>query len=512
MELIVNKENVSINDIIFDGVQELPIESDFMLPDYCPDILRILKCSLDPVITSRQVTGEKIIIDGTAVLKVLYISDAEVISTYEHKLPFSKTISVKNMSENSIVMVNPTTDYVNCRAVSQRRLDIRSVISISVKVISQHGENIVCDAKGKNIQLKKKNTKNSVISDSINKQFTIREELELSSSKPKIARIINKTVCAKMTECKIIANKVIIKGELFICLLYVQEGTNNGLCKCEFSLPISQVFDVDGINEDCKAKVCLQVSDCNVELRPDLDQDGSAIDVEVTVGANINVYCNSNISTVGDVYSTEYESSYQTKPVTVNNLVDIIQEQYTERNKFDLPDSNTDEIYDVWCEIKPRNVQFGNNEMLISGLIKISMLTKSKDGKIQYYERAVDSEYKRKLDNTTDSMTADCDLNIVSCGFALGIDDSVEIVCDVEVVASVFSVSRENIITEIEIDEENGKKNLNFPALTLYYADQNESIWEIAKKYNTSVTAILEQNDILEEILSSRQMLLIPVQ
>ena len=48
MEYTLNRESLTTGEIIFDGAEEQPVDLDFSLPDYCPDIQRILKCQVYP--------------------------------------------------------------------------------------------------------------------------------------------------------------------------------------------------------------------------------------------------------------------------------------------------------------------------------------------------------------------------------------------------------------------------------------------------------------------------------
>ena len=47
--------------------------------------------------------------------------------------------------------------------------------------------------------------------------------------------------------------------------------------------------------------------------------------------------------------------------------------------------------------------------------------------------------------------------------------------------------------------------------MTIYYADAGENIWSIAKRYNTSLSAVMEENGLEEEILPEKQIVLIPM-
>jgi len=46
MDFKVNREILAANEVIFDSVQEQSVELDCILPDYYPDIFRLIKCRL----------------------------------------------------------------------------------------------------------------------------------------------------------------------------------------------------------------------------------------------------------------------------------------------------------------------------------------------------------------------------------------------------------------------------------------------------------------------------------
>lgn len=47
-------------------------------------------------------------------------------------------------------------------------------------------------------------------------------------------------------------------------------------------------------------------------------------------------------------------------------------------------------------------------------------------------------------------------------------------------------------------------------AAVIYFASKDESVWDIARHYNTTVSLVMEENELSEEILSADKMLLIP--
>ena len=74
MDFKINRETVPISENIFDGVQEQGVELDYILPDYYPDIFRLVRCEVVPVITSYSINGDKLSYELRCDMKILYCS------------------------------------------------------------------------------------------------------------------------------------------------------------------------------------------------------------------------------------------------------------------------------------------------------------------------------------------------------------------------------------------------------------------------------------------------------
>ena len=75
MELQTTCGRVGLTQTVFDDVEERPVDGDFVLPDYLPEITAILKCRMRPVVQSHQISGDRVIADGTVYLQLLYLDE-----------------------------------------------------------------------------------------------------------------------------------------------------------------------------------------------------------------------------------------------------------------------------------------------------------------------------------------------------------------------------------------------------------------------------------------------------
>ena len=68
-----------------------------------------------------------------------------------------------------------------------------------------------------------------------------------------------------------------------------------------------------------------------------------------------------------------------------------------------------------------------------------------------------------------------------------------------------------NLITDIIIDEGSSNHTENDSGVVVYFPETNESIWEIAKRYNSVVGEIKELNLITEDTVNASKGLIIPI-
>ena len=64
------------------------------------------------------------------------------------------------------------------------------------------------------------------------------------------------------------------------------------------------------------------------------------------------------------------------------------------------------------------------------------------------------------------------------------------------------------VLKDVKILGEN--ENTEDTALTLYFCNKGEEIWDIAKKYNTTKEAIQAENSIASDVTEKEEMILIP--
>ncbi len=514
MDLILDHESFVSNEIAFDGSSEQSVELDYILPDYLPDIFRILKCSFYPKVISHSLNGEKLIFDLTLCIKILYLSnDSTCINCIEQKQNYTKTVDLSCTPESPCFKITPCTDYVNCRVVNSRRLDIRGAVTTKIILESEKSTDIISSAKGLNVQLKKEFVTFPAKRLTAAKRITITEEIELSKTKGKINSVIKSDCIINSFDKKIIANKMIIKGEAKISLLYNCEIVNDepqNIETVKFSVPFSQIIDIDGITEQYEAMTNISIA--SLDLIPNKSSDASEIECEIILLINCIAFRYDTLELATDAYSTKYLCDFDCSDIKLEKKPIEIKENQTIKAELMCNDSEISSAIDSWA--KSYNIQSKYNTekhtFSVFGNIEIGAVAKNENGCPLYLEDTISFEHCLDI-NVDENSSAELNVYIDNCTFTIASSDTIEIKAELFICGYVKELDSRKLITKINVNEDSIKSKENCYAVKLYYAEQNEDIWEIAKKFSTSVSAIAQENELSDSTRLQRGMLLIPI-
>lgn len=506
MDFNMEKQGVNRMEIVYEASAEQPVDCDVTLPDYCPDIMRILRCTITPGIATAGASGDRITAEGTAVVRVIYVSDSGRISCYEQIVPFSKSVNVSGLGEDVCVRAAASTQYCNCRAVNQRRADIHGCIAISFTVTAIKKQEILCGVNGAGVQLKKKSIKVSDMICRLEKMFVLNEVKELDEDSPAVLRILHTRACARVSEVKAITNKILLKGEVWGKITYCTE--EGQVCCVEHTMPISQIIEAEGIDENTNN--CVHLDVCSFETVPKADSAGEMklMDITARVTAFVTACCEKELETVCDAYSTEYEADCEKQMMSLETLSGTFSDICLCRGTIEATEAVAD-ITDVWCTGVTEKAFIVSGKVKISGSLSLCVLYQSADSQPCMAEKAIDYEYER--DVSIQGANARCEPWVYpgECVASAAGSGKIEIKAEINISAEIYEVSEDRIISNITVDESKARQS-TAAALTIYYSEEGESVWNIARRYNTTVEAVMNENNLDSETVGSRRMLLIP--
>ena len=207
-----------------------------------------------------------------------------------------------------------------------------------------------------------------------------------------------------------------------------------------------------------------------------------------------------------DCYSTRHPCRFHTRQYPLMRQARPVREPFPVRQTMPLPE-NTQQVLELWCELNGWNLHPEEGGSVVEGRLTLCMLARTKEGEILYLDQG--ATFQQKLPLVLSGGQTDLRLAQDSSDFALtgGVG---ELRCQLVLEGMIYLTAEQPVIEELEVDEKKPREGLMAPGLDLYLAQEGESLWEIAKRYNTSIRRIQEENPE-EEQPGKREVLLVPV-
>lgn len=510
MELQMKKQTLSINEAAFDGQSEQPVEADLLLPDYCPDIQRVLHCSVDCLVQNIHGEQQSIRIEGELRIHVLYVGDNGALRAAEQKQSFVRTLDSKLPLQQPLCEVSCRCDYLNCRAVSNRRLEVRGALTLSIRALNCTPLELVSQCEGLGIQLKSSTLSLDRCLSHREHNFSVREELDLGEKQP-IAQVLSTHVSALLSDHKVISDRVVAKGELQVQILYLPLSADEQEAPQElkYCLPFSQILPKENGAEDSDCCISCQVSGWDIQAKSDLDGEMKRLDVEVELRAVVSVHQKQTLSFVQDCYSTLHPVEQEEKQLSFFNFIRSLQEEQSLRKSLPL-NSAVSTVLAAWVRVKESQSRQKDQCLQLTAVLGCYALVLDGEGQPQIYEDSIPVEQCVSLNEQQQGELFGLQWLPTQVEAVLN-QGQLDFRCCVHISGCLYRLERQKGISHLQVDESSCLKQAGDCTVALYYAEAGESVWEIAKKHQSAFGEILRENGLEQDTLPQRTMLLIPL-
>ena len=287
MDFELKKQSLVSDRLCQEVSSQQNIETQITLPDYCGDIKKILRCILNPGITNLSYSGDRASATGKISLRLIYVNDKDKIDCYEGNEALSVSAVIKDVPENMVLTAGTKINYVNCRATSQRKISVEGSVAVIFKAYGSKEQSPVMSAQGKGVQCRKKQVTYENLICRKEKVFDLGETAKIPQGKATIGKILNVSSRATLQSKKAVADKLLIKGDLYTEILYLSESEEGRTEKFIHTMPISQIIDIPGVDENSICSVTLGVREVAVARKTDTSSQGSLAEIAAKCSAMV---------------------------------------------------------------------------------------------------------------------------------------------------------------------------------------------------------------------------------
>ncbi len=477
----------------------LPVDCSIILPDYFPDVMKILRYTAKTVKSPVFPENGGVNVSGNINIEVSYVSEEGELCSCSQLQGFGHSFDCGEVAAASAEI---TVGEIGCRAVNKRRIDLHGSIDIVLRTLSGEEKAFVSDISGSGAVCKKESTETVLPVGEYYKSFSIDEKGELGYQKPPFGRVLQCEAFAEVTECHVIQDKIVTKGEAKVSLLWQpapESGEDATPIHSSFTFPISRMLDAEGI-------LLTDICDARYEAEfPEISPiDDMNVGVKLKIGIFARVYRTGTAEYITDMFSTDCESKAEKGKLSVLSEAVPVSVTETIYEKFDLPEG-TEDIIHIWVE--PSSPDF-NAEGKICLPVKLCLFARDGDNSPIYFEKELLKEVPAPLSGKAPTFW-DFSYGVKSCEYSFEHGGKAEISAAVLIDGTVYTGLSTEAITSCNLSTDK-KLEQSSAAIILCYAEKGEALWDIAKKYRAKPQDIMQENSLDREILPEKTMLVIP--
>lgn len=506
MDISLKNEEYNFLKALSDNTVEESVEAELSLPEYMPEILRIIKSTADPKINSCRLVGERITVDGVCDLRMIYTAEDGGVYTFSGSRPFTRHCENSDFAQCTDAVALADISYVNCRATGTKRAEIKAGIGIKFTAYGEERQSFVSEVHETGIEQKVHFTKGASLGCCSIKHFSMSDTLTLNTP---AAFLISARAVAVCSEIRKISNKIMIKGEAIVDICYVNANDKTCTERVKHSMPINQIIEYDKMDEKYMGNVYLTVSALDVIPKGDTQGVFTAFDISLGVGATAKMWEERELCLVTDAYSVDSALELKSIPLDIYDRIEDFSDTYIFEGEFSASGEGAVSVVDCMGAIANLKTTVENEDLVTSGTITINAIIKDTTGSLSSVSKVFDFKYRHKGDYQNRDIHCQPHINVVSADCMLKDSKTLGVRCEMNVSACVMS--RETVECVVSLTKSEGIVKRKTNAITVYFPEENnESLWGIARRYNTTVKAIAAENNLEGETTESLKMIFIP--
>ncbi len=500
------KENLCVNQIIGRSKENIVAEGDAIIPDIKPDILSTINTNGAVCIYKKEVLDGKIRIDGGVQVYIMYLADDENsnVRGINTVIDFTKVIDMENINSNMNMDSNINLKDIECKILNGRKISIKANMDIDISVYSNESIEFIKEVENRDdVQiLNTMTTIDSLLGTGTTKVYA-KDTVSLEST-DNLAEILKFNINLTNREIKTSYNKILAKADMQVNIVYLtDDGRVN---EVKWVIPVMGFIDMQNISDNNLCNLNYEIK--NILLKPNSAEEHS-IYVEVEFEIYCNVYEKKELNIIQDLYSPSENININQKNITVMQDKQNTEGVCVLKEKIIIPEFHNSKICN--SEVTPRILKQNiyNDRIMYEGELDIkfmylSSVTNRVDIKVQTIPFNANIECQG-VSPTSNLITR---VDVQNQDFVVMPDGSIESNIELKINGDISKMMEIKVIDNIEVLENNEE---NIYSIVVYFVKPGDTLWNIAKKFKSTIKAIASVNGIEDENkINVGQQLFIP--
>lgn len=471
------------------------ITAEISMPDYEPEIRRLLRVGLTLTPPAGFSDTSRIGMNGEAIFDILYAGNDGALYSTRARESYELTEALKPSekgAEITAVIGDVTPESLISRASAPRKISLRCKLRGHARGFGDEEitERATYIENPDSIERLGGESEYTYIFPSAFAEATLSDDFtaELPTDVSGDVRVISYSAAAVFEDIEPARDEAVVKGSLNLSILASVDDTDSMPFRLTRKIPFAEVVDADGLEPTCKCVASICCTDCGFTV------EENRIFCEPTIVIRLDAEENRRVEYTSDVYSTEVFSDSTTKRYEFPLLEKVFTGNFTASLRESLEDLGIDSgatISDATASAVVKNIENNANKLSFVGETTLNILTNNGD---EYLLKEIKVPFKYDV-NESENAPFFTDCHIVALTPRAKIDNG-RLLCDCE----LHICGRSYTKAEVEaIDEVIFGENIERDdATTVCFPSPTDTLWDISKRYHIPTEAIFSQESRLK--------------
>ncbi len=486
------------------------VSEEFSLPDYVPEIRRILTVRAQVLPESKYINNTtstpSLEFGGNVTYSVIYTDDEGKLCALPLSSAYEKSTQLQDTPD--ITEISTRAESVSPRVSAPRKISIKSRLKSKVLAYKKQDASpqIIPNSSAEQIYLQKREENINTLDLTPISLGDIRISDRLDGV-PEGMRPIwcDASIC--LNDIKVQKGSVLARGEVNVKCLLSGDGTESVIYK---TMPLVEEIEAEGAELGDMARVnsrCVSLSISNEE-----QGSSNALFFDLTCELEGALMKNKEVQIVKDAYSTKNESTPTYRELEYQSAQKAQHTSFTVSESQKRANREIEEIITTLCDPVYEKYEIKGSRAQLLGSLKVSLIGKksnAEQGLVEYssdqYEIPI--KFEAELGNIDGKITPICDFSLGNINTRYD-NESFYITCEVIASYSVYKNEKVRVLESLEIDKEREVKN-DSSVVRVCFPAEGEELWDIAKKYHTTTAKLAEQNDLIDDAQFNKKCIII---
>lgn len=512
MEINVSKNSYKTLRNIAEADNEVTYEWDIIVPDSKPDIKKIIVAEGVCSLNGKEIMQDRAVINGSVALNIMYepADMSGTVRSIESNRSFNYIMELAGLERDACLYCSCRVKRIKATVINSRKVNVIAALELCGAALIGEEISYVDGISGGETEFLRKEIYVSREVHGGEGIADINESFEIPVGKPSAGEILKTSLQLKERDIRPMNGKVLCKGEIGATVIYNGENEGDGTAFFEFSIPFTEMFDAEEITDSCIYDGDLSVENIESEIITDGENERRTVNISAQLKLTGRGYERLMLDAVVDAYGRELEAELEKISLPEGNAGSG-ESRITVKDIVAFPaDEGINKVMNIKGRDYVKSVCADNGKVLVEGAVVADILYNSSESSlpVSFITKELPFSGTVEIKEAEKGSVCRVKTEIVSIGYSIINSTQLEIRILLDISVHIKKKKGETVLNNVSLS---GKAvSLEKSGITVCFCDGKEEMWDIAKKYKTTVTDIMDANELSDGEIKPGFRLLIP--